>query len=239
MLPSSRAKIMGVVSEWIISEMLAYLIRRTAYVQRQMHERPAGSAMPIDLPIIADQLNAWLDRRSDVLQTLRSRVQCFKLAQIHTLVEALQREHARWAPQAAPLFTRARDGIAGVLHAIRYNIEADVLLRESAHFDDKSQTLLQIIEARLTAPAGDSPQGREREHLQSARQKIANWRKRAMLLSLSTDERLTQCDRSTGVLSADQRPTEVRGGLAQRALRRQRHPVRAVLRALNSAEGRF
>jgi len=194
-LASSRAKIMGVVSEWIISEMLAYLIRRTAYIQRQIHERPAGSAMPLDLPVVAGQLNAWLDRRSDQMKLLPSRVQRFKLSQILVLVEALQREHSRWDAAAAPLFASARDRIADVIHSIRLNIQADELRRESAHFDSQSRTLMEIIEARLTAPADDSPHGKEREQLRAARQKIDNWRKTAVHLYESTNERLTDCDR--------------------------------------------
>jgi hypothetical protein len=200
MLPSSRAKIMGVVSEWTTAEMLAYLIRRTAYIQRRRHELPAGSAMPVDLPVVAGQLKAWAQRRGDELKTLRSRVVCFKLHQIMHLIDALtreqiMREHWRSDAGGEPLFVGARDAIGSIAQAINNNIKADTLRRESAHFHESSQTLMEIIEARLTAPADDSPQGKEREQLRAARQKIDNWRKTAAHLYESTNERLTDCDR--------------------------------------------
>ena len=195
MLPSSRAKIMGVVSEWTTAEMLAYLIRRTAYIQRQFHERPAGSEMPVDLPVVAGQLDAWVERRSDELKTLRSRVVCFKLHQIMHLIDALMREQLRWNAGGSPLFFGAHERIGSIAQAINNNIKADTLRRERARFDESSHTLMQIIEARLTAPADDSPQGKEREQLRAARQKIDNWRKTAAHLYESTNERLTDCDR--------------------------------------------
>ena len=195
MLPSSRAKIMGVVSEWTTAEMLAYLIRRTAYISRQIHERPAGSETPIDLRVVAGQLDAWVQRRSEELKTLRSRVVCFKLHQIMHLIEALMREQLRWNAGGGPLFFGAHERIGSIAKAINNNIRADTLRRERERFDESSQTLMEIIEARLTAPADDSPQGKEREQLRAARQKIDNWRKFAAHLYESTNERLTDCDR--------------------------------------------
>ena len=196
MLPSSRAKTMGVISEWRLMDMREYLSSRTAYIQRQRHERPAGSAMPIDLPLVAAHLNAWLDHRSDETKRQESRATLRRLAEILTLVEALQREHTGWDAAAAPLFTSARDRIVDVMHAVRLNIQARSLRWEKDDFDALSQMLLEIIEARLTAPADDYPHAKEGEQLRAGRAKIESWRKIAAE-QYHADARKTNYERLT------------------------------------------
>ena len=188
MLPSSRAKIMGVVSEWTTEQMRLYLIRRTAYIQRQQHERPAGSEMPIDLPVVAGQLNAWLDRHSDELRGLRSRVQNFKLTQIMHLVEALQREYSRWDTLGDPLFSPGiRDRIIAIANAQRLNIQADAMRREKAQFDSKSKALLEIIAAKLM----DQPAELQRTCLGFMREKFEALRAEAAKDYQLDDARVT------------------------------------------------
>jgi len=189
MLPSSRAKVMGLVSEWTTAQMLAYLIRRTAYISRQIHVRPAGSEMPIDLRVVAGQLDAWVERRSDELRAMRSRVLCFKLHQIMHMMEALHREHSRWDAIGAPLFVGARERLGSIAQAVNNNIKADSLRREMARFDPQSQALLEIIAARLTAPLADQPTELERAHLRLMRGRIEEMRKLAAGLSQASNER--------------------------------------------------
>jgi len=93
MLPSSREKVIGVVSEWSTKNMLDYLIRRTSYIQRQKFVRPAGSEMPVDLNIVASHIQAWLTRQRGDLSASSSRVLSFKLQQMNHLLFALQEEH--------------------------------------------------------------------------------------------------------------------------------------------------
>ena len=149
MLPSSRAKVMGVVSEWSTKNMLEYLIRRTSYIQRQKFVRPAGSEMPVDLNIVASHIQAWLTRQRGDLVASSSRVLSFKLQQMNHLLFALQEEHSRWDALSDPLFTDARDRLNGIAAAVRNNIEADSLRREKAQFDSKSKAMLEIIAAKL------------------------------------------------------------------------------------------
>jgi hypothetical protein len=180
---------MGVVSEWTTGRMLSYLIRRTAYIQRQIWGRVAGSEMPIDLRVVAGQLNAWLDRRSDQLRGLQSRVNNFKLTQILHLVEALQREHSRWDAQGDPLFIPGtRDRIIAIANAQRLNIQADSLQRQQAQFDSQSKALLEIIGARLMAPLADQPAELERAYLRLTRDKIEEMCKLAADLSKASNE---------------------------------------------------
>ena len=196
MLPSSRAKVMGLVSEWSTGRMLSYLIRRTAYIQRQKFERPVGSEMPRDLRVVAEQLNAWLDRRSDELRALQSRVQNFKLSQILHLVEALQREHSRWDTQGDPVFSPGiRDRIIAISNAQRLNIQANSLRREQAQFDARSKVMLEIIAARLTAPMAEQPDELERAYLRRMRAGIEEMRKLSAKISQVSNEPITTTTR--------------------------------------------
>ena len=172
MLPSSREKVIGVVSEWSTKNMLEYLIRRTSYIQRQKYVRPAGSEMPVDLNIVASHIQAWLTRQGGDLVASSSRVLSFKLQQMNHLLFALQEEHSRWDELSDPLFTDARDRLNGIAAAVRNNIEADSLRLEGKQFEEKSQALLEIIGAMIIGAADNEPDEREREQLRDARARI-------------------------------------------------------------------
>lgn len=194
MLPNNREKAMRVV-HWSCVEMVAYLSRRTPYIQRLQvsgeQPRPSGD-MPVDLPIVRHQLEVWLDRRSDELKAFRTDMKLFKLHQIMHYICLLQREHERWDEAAAtPMFFGARERLLVIMRVVTDNITEDSMRRESAHFDSTSQMLLEIIAARLTAPVDDSPQGKERQQLQDARATIDNWRKVATKDYQLDDARVT------------------------------------------------
>jgi hypothetical protein len=191
MLPSSRAKVMGVVSEWSTKTMLAYLIRRTAYIQRQQFVRPAVRETPVDLNIVASHIEAWLTRQRGDLSASSSRVLSFKLQQMNHLLFALQQEHSRWEFLSDPLFTDARDRLNGIAAAVSNNIEADSMRREQAKFDSKSKAMLEIIAAKLTDP----PTEQSRNGLGLIQKRIEAWRKSAAKDYQLDDARVTNSEK--------------------------------------------
>jgi site-specific DNA-cytosine methylase len=144
--------------------------------------------MPIDLPIVAGQLNAWLDRRSDELLGLRSSMQRYDMDQILHFVEALQHEQSRWDVQGDALFIPGiRDRVVAIANAQRLNIEADSMRWEKAQFDSKSKATLEIIAAKLA----DQPTERDRSYLDETRNQIEAWRAEAAKDYQLDDERVT------------------------------------------------
>lgn len=159
MLPINRAKVLGVVNAWSIEKMRVYLHRRIAYIRRQGDERLVGSEVPLVLSLVASQLVAWFDRRSDEFKALRAHVQSVKLQEFLRLIEELCREHSRWNERAAkaaavpvaaaaptvPMFIDARDKLISILNSVRSNILVDSVQCASVHFDSTSQALLEIM----------------------------------------------------------------------------------------------
>jgi hypothetical protein len=168
MLPSSRAKVLGVPSEWSPAKMVAYLIRRVAYIQRQLHDRPAGSEMPLDVRVVHGHLNAWLQRRGDEFQSSHSRVLSYKLEQVRTFARSLHKEQMEWGvADGQNLFNQAIVHLDAILRCIHHKIEADSLHRECKLFEEKSPALLEIIGAMIIGAADY-----EREQLRDARDRI-------------------------------------------------------------------
>jgi len=188
MLPSSRAKIMGVVSEWTTEQMRLYLIRRTAYIQRQKFERPAGSEMPVDLNIVASHIQAWLQRQRGDFSASSSRVLSFKLRQIKHLLSALQTEHWRWDEFGQPRpFTDSIYSLKAIAAAVRNNIVAESLRREMARFDPQSQALLETIAAKLA----DQPTELQRNCMGVMLKRLNAWREIAAKDYQLDDARVT------------------------------------------------
>ena len=175
MLPSSRAKVIGIPSEWSPAKMVAYLIRRVAYIQRQRHERPAGSEMPLDVRVVGGHLNAWLQRNGDEFKSSHSRVLSFKLEQVRTFAKALHGEQSEWGVVDDQgdhnLANNAIVRLNAILYVLHNNIQADSLHRECKLFEEKSPALLEIIGAMIIGGAEY-----EREQLRDARDRIEHIR---------------------------------------------------------------